>query len=251
MKRVDTHLVRFTALVMTALFYQLAYAELLMGQVVPASIYQLDPGVSGKVKSVSVRVGERVLSGTLLLELESGYFAARLKAATAEVNYRKAEMEEASRSFERDSELFEEGSLSAVELEQRKILLLGATAAYQHSVAEQAGFNSKLDATRVFAPVAGKLIEKNVDPGQWINVNDSRKPSMVFVSSEPLVQALVSTAQVAALAPGDSLEISFEGGSTKGILTAIDTVTTPGKLLLTVRNQGSLPPVGHAVELGY
>jgi len=251
MKRVDMLLIRFTALLMMVLFFQIAYAESLPGKVVPASVYQLDPGVSGKVKSVSVRVGERVLPGTLLLELESGYFAARLKAAEAEVNYRKAEMEEASRSFERDSELFEEGSLSAVELDQRKIVLLGATAAYQHSVAEQAGSNSRLDATRVFAPVAGMLIEKNVDPGQWINVNERRKPAMVFVSSEPVVQALVSTAQIATLAPGTSLEISFEGGSTKGILTAIDTVTAPGKLLLTVRNQGSLPPVGHAVELGY
>jgi len=251
MKLLRMRLLRIATVLLSGLIVHGAYGQTLSGHVSPARVYQLDPGVSGKVKSVSVQEGQRVLPGTLLLDLESSYFAAQLEAAAAQTAFRKAEMEEVSRSFERDTALFDEGSLSAVELDLRKIEMLAATAAYRHSVAEQLGFERKLDASKVFAPVAGMMVERNVDPGQWINLNESRQSSIVFVSSEPVVHAVAMPDQLKGLSPGAAVTITFDDGSAEGTVASIDSITLPGQLLLTVRADGSLPSIGHAVELTF
>ena len=56
-----------------------------------ADVYPLDTGVDGTVEAISIREGERVLEGTLLLKLKDGALQAALAAATADQQFAAAQ----------------------------------------------------------------------------------------------------------------------------------------------------------------
>ena len=166
-----------------------AHAESVTGTVEFAEIYHLDVGVSGEVASVSVRPGDRVLAGTLLMALDDTVLSAELEAAAAEAAWREAHLQEAIRSWERDNALYEEGSLSTVELDLSRIARLHAETEYQHSLARRAASQSRLNRSRLTAPVAGMVLERNVNPAERINIDVFAGPALVFASSERVVRA--------------------------------------------------------------
>lgn len=81
----------------------------------------LSAGVSGQVARVLVKPGENVEQGQLLLSLGATTYQSRLDATRAVQAHAQFNLQLIEEDFARQQELYEEGSLSAVELQQLEL----------------------------------------------------------------------------------------------------------------------------------
>ena len=226
------------------------YAQDAQGLVEPKMTYDLRFGVPGVVRSVGVEAGNVVLPGTLLVELDPAYYEAHKMAMSKDNDLAEAQFEEAKRAFERDQVLFDEGSMSVVELELSRLNLLKAEAGFEKSNAALVAAGSRLKQSRLYAPVAGKVVRINAFTSQSILADGDGVPSVVFSSSQRVVRFVVDrTQQVPAM--GDSVTIGQEESSDlEGTVTHID-FTHSTQLIITIEAKGDLPAVGTAVSVSY
>ncbi len=239
------------AFLLLSCFSLWALAATVTGVVDYAVLYRLDVGVSGEVKSVSVKEGNRVIEGTLMLQLDDTVLAAEMAAAMAQKNYLLAEMEEHQRAHERDGELYAEGSLSLVELDRSNIKLLESTASFHRSEAEIARRNSRLNLSRITAPVSGLVLRRNSNPGERIEIQNRSEPAFIFTDENKVIRVSIDFDSTSVPLLGAPVEITYSDRTARGKVEAIDTMTDQGRLRLTITTTHSLPDVGSTVSVSY
>ncbi len=227
-----------------------ASAESVMGRVDYAYLQHLNFGVDGEVSSLHVQVGDRVQKGAILIQLDEAHLTADLEAAKAEMVWKKAVLEEATRNWERDNILYEEGSLSQVELDLSYIEQLRAESEYRRSAAHHVTRESRLRYSRIIAPQSGVVLNVNVYPGDRINLQRAERPALVLGSEKAVVRALLTT-DIVAPEVGDMLIVVDGGDATSGQVKSIIPAGQDGSRLVTVESSEALPPVGHRVEVRY
>jgi len=141
---------------------------------------KLGVGVSGEVAKVLVKAGDKVKAGDLLLELNLGAYQTALNAAGADVAYHTRALQEARADYARADELYQEGSLSTVELQNTELSLLGAESKLAAAVEKQAWARSKLGLARVVAPVDGTIVRRLVHPGERVIVGDHAPVQLIL-----------------------------------------------------------------------
>ena len=177
---------------------------------------------------------------------------AELEAAAAELAWRQASMEETIRGWERDNELYAEGSLSAVELDLSNIARLQAVAEYQRSVAKHAASRSRLNRSRIMAPEAGIVLERNANPTERVNLAVYAGPAIVFAPIQAGGAGRRCRRGSGALpAQGQSVELVFAGRTIAGNIRSVLPGASAGSLLVTADTEDPLPPPGTSVELRY
>ena len=221
----------------------------LTGIVVPAQVIELAPAVAGKVKSISVAPGQTVMAQTLLLELDTTYLRSALKAAKSQEALKKAELEEAQRSYERDTTLYEEGSLSTVELDQTNLTMLRASSAYEQSVAHRLLVSGRLDSAKVFAPFAGRILSQDFAPGMWLQPSANPRQVMVFASSKLMVLVSVPASNGQSIALGSEIGIVTPNGAIEGRVANMITDIKSNRIELQILTDNALPSVGSQVEV--
>lgn len=227
------------------------FAENVSGQVAYAHIYHLDVGVSGEVSSVSVEEGNRVTAGTVLMQLDTTVLGARNKAALARTEYYEALMQEAERALGRDQELYDDGSLSTVELDLRKIQVLKASADFAQSQAEYIQSVSHLNLSKVVAPVAGIVIQRNTNPGERIILENRIRPAFIFASENKVVRANIDVQQNRPPQTGSSVKIELDGSQSDGQVTAVDSLGGAQYVTVTISSEQPLPAVGTPVQISF
>lgn len=93
-------------------------------------------GVSGEVGQVLVKQGEQVSKGQLLLKLDDTVFKAQLEAAAAYLEQSEAKSKLHKGDYEREQELYAEGSSSTVRLQQQENQWLASKAEYAQAKAQ-------------------------------------------------------------------------------------------------------------------
>jgi multidrug resistance efflux pump len=229
----------------------LAGAAGISGRVEYAHIYHLNVGVSGEVKSVSVEEGNRVTKGTVLLQLDTTLLEARKAAAQAKKAYFEAMKQEAERALERDQELFADGSLSTVELDLRKIETQKANVDYLQSEAELIQSLSHINLSRVVAPVAGIVLQRNANPGERIIVDSAPAPAFVFASENKVIRANFDTESAEVPQQGGAASINYGEAELEGKVAAVDPLAGPGQISITIHSSQPLPPAGETVEISF
>ncbi len=141
---------------------------------------ELGTGVSGEVDFINVKVGEQVKQGDLLLALDDTPFKARLKLSSADLGWLKAELEEAEREYARNLELYDDGSLSNVDLELSQIARNRAIAHYNKQLAHQTLAEYDLRQSRIVAPFDGIVLEVRAQRGQRIVVEQQAQTLLVL-----------------------------------------------------------------------
>lgn len=155
--------------VVLLLVSSLSYAQSLNDVLAQDGVIALRAGVSGEVASISVKQGEQVAKGQMLLRLDDRVQASTLKAAQSTLAYLSFKLQLAEEDYERQQELYDEGSLSTVELQLIELGLLHdksvvASARAAVDVAEQS-----LAYTQIIAPADGEVIALPM-VGQRVNV---------------------------------------------------------------------------------
>lgn len=158
-----------TAAALLLLMCGFSYGQTVNNVLAQDGVLALRAGVSGEVVSINVEQGDQVAKGQVLLKLGDSVQKSALNAAQAELAYLSFKLQLAEEDYERQQELYDEGSLSTVELQ---LVVLGvlhdksavALARAAVNVAEQS-----LAYTQIIAPADGEVIALPV-VGRRVNI---------------------------------------------------------------------------------
>ncbi|WP_045223108.1 efflux RND transporter periplasmic adaptor subunit [Desulfonatronum thioautotrophicum] len=203
----------------------------LVGEVRPRGEIAVSTQVQAKVSRVLVRTGDRVESGTPLLQLDDREFQARLAQSRHDLDAldaallrahniqerTQAEFDLAQAEFSRINALHAQGAAAASELDQARAGLLAARA--EHGQAEQSiqelragrmGLRQRIEElsvalghTVVRASESGIIARRDVEPG---NVAHPGQTLLLLHSLEPRLEVHVPERYLDRIAVGQTLE---------------------------------------------
>ncbi|MGB0712775.1 MAG: efflux RND transporter periplasmic adaptor subunit [Gammaproteobacteria bacterium] len=199
-----------------------AHAETAQGRLDWENRVELATTVSGVVKDIKVRVGERVKRGDALVVLDSREFHARLKAAKGRVTGAKPAFEEAQRESERALDLYDRTVLSDHELQKAQIGLAQAEAELERAEAARTLAGIDLERASVRAPFDALVLHVSAVPGQVV-LNRLQATPLVTVADagHMAVRLVVSTQVVGSLRVGQSVNVSAAGKQYPGEITEV------------------------------
>jgi membrane fusion protein, multidrug efflux system len=139
----------------------------------------LSPQVMANVEAISVREGDTVKRGQVLIQMDRSQFVtatergqAAVQAADHEIAFAQAEMDLAKSDFQRLGILHQKDIISARDYDQARAKLDSSTARFELARANReqaaAALNNdriQLGYTRILAPFDGIVTERRVDPG--------------------------------------------------------------------------------------
>ncbi len=137
---------------------------------------------AGRVESVAVEAGDRVVAGQVLAQLDDSLAKIGLARAQAELasrrgllDERRAELDRAARELSRYSALGERAASESLVDEWRmneltgKSKLVQAEADVKHAEADLGEAQRRLDRLTIKAPFAGRVVSKRTEAGAWAN----------------------------------------------------------------------------------
>jgi RND family efflux transporter MFP subunit len=212
---------------------------------------QLAAGAGGEVVRVTVRIGDRVKRGELLVEVDPDLAAARLAVARARVQDAEENLAQAVREAKRLAKL-REGVVPELEREQTRSQEARAAAELAARKAEAREARAQLDLHRLRAPFDGVVARRSVDRGDWVRVGD---PALEVVSDGELdVIVDAGPALVGKVQAGDRARLRRPVEAelrVVGVVPALDPTTRTLRVrLVPVGEVAGLLP-GASVEVGF
>ena len=186
--------------------------DIIITEKVPASVEAaqatlISSRLLARIVTVSVRAGDSVSKGDLLLELENSDIKAQVQQAEAQIQANTARLTEARQNLDRVRQLQTGGVMSVADLDKAQAIhdtfdadLSGATQALE--VAKTA-----LGYTRILAPFDGRVVDRFAEPG------DTAQPgSKLLALYNPLslrVEAQVREGLALGLEVGQTLQVEI------------------------------------------
>ena len=142
--------------------------------------------VSGTLARVLVDYNDTVRSGQLLAELDSDMFEASVRDAAASVDRTRAQLDLAASEFTRSQSLFQKGFISESDFASARASrdIAKANCVSAQAALERAQKNLKN--AKVYSPIDGTVIERNVEEGQTVAA--SLQAPTLFVIAEDLAR---------------------------------------------------------------
>lgn len=145
---------------------------------------RLTTPVSGVVKEVYVKVGQKVKKGDKLLALDDTRMRAKVMEAEAAMMRVKQETEEADKEFKRAQELFDRGVSSITELDAAKLRHARATASTREAEAQLIIAQKNLDDCVLKAPFDGVVKAREAEPGMYVPAQLD-PPTLIILGKNP------------------------------------------------------------------
>jgi RND family efflux transporter MFP subunit len=170
---------------------------------------------TGRLKYLGFEEGDTVLAEEVIAELENDDIKANLELAKANLVKAEADSLNAGRSYRRQKQLHESGSITQAVLEDAETAYLLAKASVAGAAASMKAAEVELENTFIRAPFAGTILSKNADVGEMVTPfasAASSKGSVVTVAdmSSLEVEADVSEANIHKVAVGQVCEIVLD-----------------------------------------
>jgi RND family efflux transporter MFP subunit len=214
-----------------------ARAELLTGSTAAAQLVatgyvvaQVKAAVAskatGRLRTLNVEEGDKVVEGDILAELENDDIRANLALAQANLKAARADSTLASQHYFRQKDLLETGATTEDVIEAATAEYYRAAAAVDANIAAVRMAQVELDNTYIRAPFDGTVLRKHADPGEMV---------------APFASASSSRGAVVTLADMSSLEVEADvsesnihkvkvGAPCQIVLDAYPTVTYAGRV---------------------
>ena len=145
---------------------------------------QVGTQVSGQISELHVDFNDRVRKGQLLARIDPTVLEQEVRSAEASVERASASLDEKRRQFDRDTLLFERKVLSESDYETSRYNWRVARAELQSARIALARARRNLAYTEITAPIAGVVVERNVDVGQTVAASFSAP--QLFLLAEDL-----------------------------------------------------------------
>jgi len=210
--------------------------------------------VSGQITELLVDFNDHVKKGQLLARIDPTLAQQSVTDAQANVEKAQAQEVQASRDYQRNRELTNEGLVakSAYEVTQATARVTAASVKSAHVSLDRARQN--LSYTNIYAPIDGVVVARNVDKGQTVAASLSA-PELFKIAndlSQMQILAQVGESDIAQIAQGQSVEFTvqaLQGQTFKGTVKQVrlQSATTDNVVNYTVvvsvdNAQGKLLP---------
>ena len=126
-------------------------------------------GMSGQVKAVEVRPGDAVAAGAVLVSLDTALLEIAVNKAFNTKAISEAEMQRQLAVVEREQTLYDEGALSAVQLEQVELDLSRTEFAFNDAQLEHSRVRHLLELATLTAPFDAWVVDSDFMPGQFVH----------------------------------------------------------------------------------
>ncbi|HHW40020.1 MAG TPA: efflux RND transporter periplasmic adaptor subunit [Syntrophomonadaceae bacterium] len=236
------------------------------GRVAPEVEVNIIPKVPGRIRSITVDVGDRVREGQVLAKIDDAELVAALHnaeagLAVAEANARiaAAALEDARRNLDRMKQLYDAGAVSQQQLEQAQLNYDRAAAGVAEAQVRQA--RAAVEAARVqlantvlTSPVDGVVTARFADPGAMAGTT---QPIMTVAAIDQVqVQVSVTGDDINRLKAGQEVpvQVSAAGdqdfkGKIARISPAADARSKMYPVEITIPNPGHLLKPGMFAEV--
>lgn len=158
-----------------------------VGNLVGAATIEAVPKVSGRLESVTVRLGDRVTRGQRLAKVEDEEIQQQVKQAQASfdvagatIRQREADMRLAQTNLDRSRNLHERQLIPKQTFDDTEARYQAAVAQVDLARAQYAQAQARLDElkinlanTVISSPVTGFIGKRALDPGAWVTPNSS------------------------------------------------------------------------------
>jgi len=188
-----------------------------LGSIEPRQYVDVGTQVSGQLKRLLVNIGDPVKAGSLVAEIDSAVFSARVDAGHATLANLAAQLEEkraqhalALGQHERNLRMFKQDAVSrdALETSQAAVRVAAAQVAALLAQADQTRATLRIDEanlayTRIIAPMSGTVVSLPLRQGQTINANQQTPVILRLANLDTMtVVTQVSEADVVRLRVG-------------------------------------------------
>jgi HlyD family secretion protein len=180
------------------------------GVLEPVRKVEVTSKASGEILRLYVDIGDQVEPGALLAEIDPRDVRNAANQANADIEVAQASMDIARRQVERSRELLESGVISTQEHESRTLDFANAQASLVKARTNLQLAQLRLEDVTIRAPMAGTILEKNVEEGQVIQSSGQNVSSGTTL----LVMANLDMIQVRTLVNEGDLGEIMEGMTT-------------------------------------
>ena len=160
--------------------------------------------VSGRVEKVLVDFNDDVTKDQVLAILDTTNLAMQVRDAEANITRTKAQFDQAEFDYNNTKTLFDKKLVSELELRSKKTAFEVNRANYQSALASLERARTNLKYAIIRSPIDGKVLYRNVDPGQTVAA--SFNTPQLFVIAEDLsrveIHAQVDESDVGQIKPG-------------------------------------------------
>lgn len=169
------------------------------GVVRPVVGAEIDVGsrVSGTVVELPVKVGDRVVAGDLLAQLDATAFDALIEQAKADLTMARAELAQSESTFGRRHRLADEGILPAEDHEMARRDLEVARARVENAEARLRVAEINRSYTRIEAPIPGVIARVTTREGETVAANFAAPTFVTIIDLDRLeVRAFVDETDI-------------------------------------------------------
>lgn len=145
----------------------------LLGQAEGSREVDIKAQVNGSLKHIRFKEGTAVKTGDILYEIDPAPFEAQLNLARANTQSARAELQNATKTFERSKQLIKTGAISQQTFDADKRALDVAKAKHLAAQASERDASIDLGWTKVRAPVDGRIEKSLVNPGTLISAQST------------------------------------------------------------------------------
>jgi HlyD family secretion protein len=153
---------------------------------------QVGTQVSGQIAAIHVDYNDRVQKGQLLARIDPTLQNQAVEEAHAQLERAQATMEQAQSDYTRNKQLFEARVVTASEFSTVQSNFSVQKANVKSALIALESARQNLSYTRIYAPIDGVIVERNVDVGQTVAANFSAPQLFLIANDLSAMQILVS-----------------------------------------------------------
>jgi HlyD family secretion protein len=173
---------------------------------------QVGTQVSGQIAAIYADYNDHVRKGQLLATIDPALQNQAVEEAQAQLERAMATMEQVKGDYERSKQLYEWKAITASEFSavQSNYAVRKADVKSAQIALDRARQN--LAYTRIYAPINGVIVERNVDVGQTVAANYST-PQLFLIANDLLemrILALVDESDIGTIKVGQPVEFTVQ-----------------------------------------
>ena len=214
------------------------------GVLEPVRKVEVTSKASGEILHLYVDIGDQVEPGALLVEVDPRDVRNAADQANADIEVARARIDIARRQAERSRELLESGVISTQEHESRTLEFANAQASLVKARTNSQLAQLRLQDVTIRAPMAGTILEKNVEEGQVIQSSGQNVSSgttlMVMADLDMMqVRTLVNEGDLGEIMEGMTTYVTVDAYPDQTFVGVVDQIEPQA----VVQQSGTLFPL--------
>jgi len=164
--------------------------------------------VAGTVEALAIKVGDRVVQGTLLARLDATDHELAVEQSAASLAQTRAGLRQAEADYDRTRALYENNNASKAELDAGRASAESASAQVEVAGKALAQARRQLAYTRLVSPMAGAVAATFVEVNETVSAGQA--VLQLTADAPPEVEIRVPEIQIARITAGQSAEVTFD-----------------------------------------